>query len=176
MYCWDSKLQVITAACKTFVDDSRSVAATQKLARDATYRVEIVMGYLVLQDTTINCRLNSQTPEEWTGYITFFLENIGLFVTVSERKRGKAKEIICDLLENFNESDHLPEMYLKGMERKTGFGVKLAMAHPFIVPFMRGLYLTIKSWRPKRDREGCKLSKRDYDSFINTGTRQGNLG
>ena len=34
---WDSKRQVITAACKTFVDDLRSVAATQNLSIDVTH-------------------------------------------------------------------------------------------------------------------------------------------
>ena len=98
LYQWASKLEVITASCKTFVDDSWSVAATQKLARDATHCVETVMGYLGLQGATRKRSPKSQTPEEWTGYITLSLENSGLFVTVSERKWGRTKEIICDLL------------------------------------------------------------------------------
>ena len=114
------------------------------------------MGYLGLQGATRKRRPNPQTPGEWTGYITFSLENAGLFVTVSERKLGRTKEIICDLLEKFNEFDHFTEMDLKDMERKMGVLVHLAMAYPLIMVFLRGLYLTMNSWRPKRDREGWK--------------------
>ena len=97
-------------------------------------------------------------------------------VTVYEKKWGRAKEIICDLLEKFNDADHFPEIHLKDIEQKTGVLVRLAMAYPFIMPFMRGLYLTMNSWRTSRDREGWKLSKWAYDSFTNAGLRQGHVG
>ena len=79
------------------------------------------MGYLGLQDATRNQHPNYQIPGEWTGSITLSLENVGLFVTVSVRKWGRSKEIICDLLSNFNDSNNFPEMVLKDMENKTGF-------------------------------------------------------
>ena len=62
------------------------------------------------------------------------------------------------------------------MERKTGFLVHLTMAYPLIMPFLRGIYLTMKYWRPKRDRGGYKFYKWVYDSFINSGKRQGHIG
>ena len=110
LYRWDSKLQVITSACKTFSDDSQSVASTQKLSRDATHHIGTVMGYLGLQDATRKRRPNSQTTREWTGSITLSLENVGLCVTVSEKKWGRAKEIIGNMLAKFNHSDYLLEM------------------------------------------------------------------
>ena len=67
-------------------------------------------------------------------------------------------------------------MDLKDMEQKTGFWLHLAMAYPLIMPFMRGIYLTMNYWRPKRYRDGWKLSKQARDSFINSGRRQGHLG
>ena len=74
------------------------------------------MGYLGLQYATRKRRPNSQTPGEWTVSITLSLEKVGLCVTVSENKLGIAKEIICNLLENFKDSDHFPEINLKDME------------------------------------------------------------
>ena len=153
LFWLDSKLQVNTSVCKFFVDDLQSVTATQKLVRDVTRCVEIVMGYLGLQYATRNLRPNSQTPGEWTGYINLYLENISLFVTVSEMKWCRAKEIICDLLENFNYRDHFPEMYLKDIEHRMGFLVHLDIAYLLIMKFLRSLYLTTNSWIPKRDRE-----------------------
>ena len=49
------------------------------------------------------------------------------------------------------------------------------MAYTLIMPFIRGLYLTMNSWRPKRDRDGWKLSKRAYGSFINAARREGHM-
>ena len=80
------------------------------------------------------------------------------------------------MLENFNGHDHFPEMYLKEMDQKTGILMHLYMAYPLIMPFLRGLYLNMNYWRPKRDRDGWKLSKRAYDSFINAGRRQDHIG
>ena len=60
------------------------------------------------------------------------------------------------MLEKFNDSDRYPEMDLKDMEQKTGFLLYLDMAYPLIMPFTRGLYLTMNSWRPKRDRDSWK--------------------
>ena len=79
LYLWDSKHQFITTVCKTFVDDLWSVAATQKLSRYDTHRIDIVMDY----QTTRNRRPNSQTPGEWTGSMKVLLENTGLCVNVS---------------------------------------------------------------------------------------------
>ena len=67
-------------------------------------------------------------------------------------------------------------MNINEMERKTGFLVHLSMAYPLIIPFLRGIHLTMNYWRPKRDREGWNLSKQSYDSFINAGRRQGHIG
>ena len=94
LYRWDSKCQVITDALKTFVYDLRSVAAKKKLSRDVNHRIETVMGYLGLQDTTRERIPNYQTYGEWTGSITLLLEKFGLCVTISEKKWNISKETI----------------------------------------------------------------------------------
>ena len=49
------------------------------------------MGYLGLQDATRKRYPIYQTLWEWTGSINLSLEGVVLFVTVSEKKRNKAK-------------------------------------------------------------------------------------
>ena len=61
IYIWDSIRGVIRAACKTYVDDLRSITATQSLANEATHQIYTNMGYLVLQDSTRKRRPISQT-------------------------------------------------------------------------------------------------------------------
>ena len=101
------------------------------------------MGYLGFQYATRKWRPNYQIHMEWTGYITLSMENVGLCVTVSENKWGRAKEIIGDLLENFHHANNFPEANLKDMEQKTGFLVHLSMEYPLITAFMIGIYLTM---------------------------------
>ena len=173
VYKFNSLLGVISADCKTFMDDSRGIGATRELCHEATHQVETLMSYLGLQDAARKRRPNSQTPGEWTGSITLALEGVGLFVTVSQKKWDKCKAIISSLLELYASPKDLPMMDLKDLERKTGFLVHLAMAYPAMMPFLRGLYLTMNSWRSMRDGDGWKLSRRAYDVYMSQSRRAG---
>ena len=87
------------------------------------------MGYLGLQNANRTRRPKSKTPGGWTGSITLLLQNVSLFLTVSERNWGRAEEIICDMLEKFNESDHFPEMDLKDGRGFGAPGYGLSLDH-----------------------------------------------
>ncbi len=171
LYKWNPVSESIAGDCKTFVDDLRSIGPTKALCRAVTHRVETMMGYLVLQDATRKRRPDSQTPGEWTGSIVRAIEGVGLFVTVSPAKWAKAKGIIDSLINCFESPEDLPELDLKDMERKVGFLVHLAMAYPLMLPFLKGFYLTMNSWRLQRDSNGWKMSARAYESFMSE-TRQ----
>ena len=144
VFKFNSFEQVIASDVKTFMDNSCSIGATCELCKEATHQVEIMMSYLGLQDATQKRRPNSQTPGESTDSITLALEGVGLFVTVSQKKWDKAKGIISELLEHYKSPTLRPDMVLKDLERKTGFLVHLTMAFPAMMPFLRGLYLTVK--------------------------------
>ena len=150
----------------TFVDDLRTIGACFALVQCATHRVETMMGYLGLQDATRKRRPNSQTPGEWTGSKSVAIPKVGLFVTVSQKKWDKARGIIASLLDDFESETALREFNLKELEQKVGFLVHLAMAYPLMLPFLRGLYLTMNSWRNGRDANGWKLSGRAYTSMM----------
>ena len=61
------------------------------------------------------------------------------------------------------------------MEQKTGFLVHLAMAYRLIMPFLRGIYLEMSSWRPVRDQDSWKLSNRSYNAYLNAVLREGSV-
>ena len=85
------------------------------------------------------------------GISLFSLEGVGLFVTLSKKKRNKEIEIIAKILSQFDSSTDHSYFFLKYMEQKTGFLLYLAMAYPLIMPFKRGLYLKMNLWRPGHD-------------------------
>jgi hypothetical protein len=166
VYKWNKALKCIAADCVTFVDDLRTIGATWSLVQRVTHRVETMMGYLGLQDATRKRRPNSRNPGEWTGSKSICIPGTGLFVTVSQKKWDKAQTILNDLLSQYSSPLSLPEFNLKDLERKVGFLVHLAMAYPLMLPFLRGFYLTMNSWRGGRDSLGWKLPARAYASMM----------
>ena len=108
LYRWDSIQGVIIAACRTYIDALRYIAATQSLDKEATHQVDTNMGYLGLNyDTRKQCSIY-QTPWGCNGYITISLEGVVLFVTVLEKKWNKAKYIIAKSLSHFFSSTARP--------------------------------------------------------------------
>lgn len=125
-----------------------------------------MMGYLGLQDATRKRHPDSQAPGEWTGIITRAIEGVGLFVTVSQAKWDRARSILSDIYDHFDQDGSLPELDLKDLEKKMGFLVHLAMAYPLMFPFLKGFYLTMNSWQPMRDENGWKMSRRAHQAFM----------
>ena len=129
-YKWNPVALAITCNCKTFVDDSRPIGPTRELVTQATHQIETWMAYLGLQDATCKRRPISRAPGEWTGSISVAISDVGLFVTVSQKKWDKAKSILIELASHFEHSDSLPMLNLKDLEKKVGFLVHLGMAYP----------------------------------------------
>ena len=172
-YKWNDQIMAIACDCRTFVDDLRAIGPTLELCLAATHRVETIMSYLGLQDSTRKRRPASQVPGEWTGSITLALEGIGLFVTVAQSKWDKAKGYIRDLLAYFASPEDLPDINLKELESKVGFLVHLSMSYPLMKPFLRGIYLTLNAWRPQRDEHGWKMSNKIFSAFMSNMRRNG---
>ena len=81
--------------------------------------------------------------------------------------------MIAKFLSQFAYSTARTYFLLKDTEQKNGFLVHLAMAYPLSIPLLRGIYMIMNLWRPGRDRDGQKLSKRDYDAYLNAGLGEG---
>lgn len=166
LFKWDSATQVIASDCKTYVDDLRTIGASEQGARRATHLIETGLTYLGEQDSTRKRRPESQQPGAWSGSISLSIPNQGLYVKVSMEKWIRAQNIVRDLLSYFDESrKELPRLNTKSLERGVGFLVHLSMTYPVIIPFLRGLYLTMNSCRPQRDAHGWKMSKRAWASY-----------
>ena len=49
-------------------------------------------------------------------------------------------------------------IHFKTAESIVGFLVYVAMTYSSLMPYLKGLYLSLNSWRKNRDNEGWKLS------------------
>ena len=82
-------------------------------------------------------------------------EDQGIVVLTSQDKWDQLKHICqhwLTQLENNNiELDH------KSLWSDKGFLVYVTQAYPSIVPYLKGIYLSLETWRGGRDAEGWKI-------------------
>ena len=72
--------------------------------------------------------------------------------SVSEAKWAKGKKILRDLLSKLQENPSV-DLDFKFLESKTDFLGHLSMTFEFLVPFLKGFYLTINGWRLGKDKD-----------------------
>lgn len=73
------------------------------------------------------------------------------------------------------EEDHLVNLDFKSLESKTGFLGHLSMTYAFMVPFLKGFYLTLNGWRPGRHADGWKMKDKDWLAFLRTKVYSGEM-
>jgi len=141
-----------------YMDDGRPYGGGERLCRRAAKKASKVTQYLGQQDAARKYRPPSQQPGPWCG--AFIAERNGsVWAYVSDDKWNKAKAYISGWLADINECIRLttpPVLNFKNLERGRGFLVYLSRTYPSIVPYLKGIHLTIDSWRPNRDKDGWK--------------------
>lgn len=77
-------------------------------------------------------------------------------VLVSQEKWDKTKSLLKEIQEELK-SNKGGMMEHKPLERKRGFLIYVTRTYPSMVPFLKGIHLTLDGWRPDRDEEGWKV-------------------
>ncbi len=137
-----------------YVDDVRTTGSTYAQCRQASRTVASKANYLGLQDAARKRRDPSQTPGPWAGCIVH-TDADGVEVSVSVERWSKAKAMLVWLdtsLKASNELDH------KTLESYRGYLVYISRTYPNITPYLKGIHLTLDSWRPWRAEDSWKLS------------------
>ena len=103
----------------TYMDDIRTGDGTEKGCWDTTCRVASRINYLGQQDAARKRRAPSKSPGAWSGAMCHSVSGKGLFVTCSQEKWDKAKEIVSRrysevVLQSTPSLDH------KSLERDVG--------------------------------------------------------
>ena len=149
----------------TYIDDIRTGDSSEGGCRKATRRVASRINYLGQQDAPRKRRPPRKKPGAWAGAMCEAVEEQGLFVTCSQEKWCKAKEIVS---RRFQEVvvKQTPTLSYKTLEKDVGFLVHLSRTFPAIFPYLRGIYNTLNGWRRGRDHDGWKLTRREWDLFL----------
>ena len=163
----------LAADTKRFMDDLRNSAPTKQIAWEASTRIGKVTSWLGQQDAPRKRRPPSQTPGAWAATVVSTVDGVVMkFITQEAWNKAKARVKYlayyagCDV--NKNEVDFSLEEELKlkpkgiGLyihkiaEKYRGYLIHIAATYEAIVPYLKGLHLTLDVWREGRDDEGWK--------------------
>jgi hypothetical protein len=154
-----------------YVDDVRITGATQELVWKAGSRVAKLCSFYGLQDAPRKLREPSQEPGAWAGSVVATVDGVVTKSVTKERWRktqgyirwlAKKIGVIGDQWSNEIPDDEdakasptgcLPH---KQAERIRGFLIYVSRTYKSMVPYLKGLHLTLDFWRPNRDEEGWR--------------------
>ena len=151
---WDGKLGVEVFV---YVDDGRAVGPTEFLTWMAARWYGSGCTRRGVQDASRKRTSPSLTPGPWAGTVTH-TEDGRVCGMVSQEKWEKTQRLIGEMSEMMAQ-DHYP---LARLLQIRGFLMYVVRTYPWINPYMKGLHLTIDSWRPFRGPDGFKLRGRSW--------------
>lgn len=157
----DSDLKQIAAILVQYVDDLRNAGPSEQVCWEAMHKTASLLGYLGIQIAARKTRPPSQLPGPWAGSIVTTTA-IGVGVKCTMEKWQKTKAILAALKRLLEAGASLDR---KELEKQRGFLVHVARTYPAVVPYLKGLHLTIDSWRPNRDKDGWKSAERDLQEY-----------
>ena len=151
--------EIIAAMLEAYVDDVRVLGADESTCREATRRASQILQYLGQQDACRKYRPPHTSPGPWCGSFVAAKDD-SVWVYVSDEKWKKAKIFIFELAELVESEAQIP---FKFLERGRGFMVYFCRTYPSFTPFLKGLHLTMDSWREGRNQKGWKIKSVAWD-------------
>jgi len=146
--------RVLASNHASFCDDLRGSGPTEEDCWSVTRRVAEVLQWFGIQDAPRKRRPPSQSPGAWAGAVIRIVKD-GVGVSVSEEKWQKTKEILARWLADVEA--HASRLDRKDLESDRGFLVYVAQTFPVLKSYLKGINLTLESWRSNRCEEGWKL-------------------
>lgn len=138
-----------------YVDDGKFTGWNRLECWRAVQRFSKVLSWLGIQDAFRKRTGPSTEPGPWAGTVTHTKD--GVMATVTEVKWAKTQGIVQEMAQMLEDDETaLPR---KALERARGFLIYVGRTFRWMNPYLKGLHLTIDSWRTDRDEEGYKKKK-----------------
>ena len=164
---WVSKIRAHDGkvACDylTFVDDTRACGNSWQEARSATRKVASTLNWLGIQDAARKRRDPSQEPGPWAGSVIHVSEQGTISVSVTQERWDKARRMVFWIKEAMETGDVIE---FKTLESHRGFLVYVSRTYPMINPYLKGIHLSLDSWRGGRAVDGWKLTAAEAASMM----------
>jgi hypothetical protein len=158
---WNDADDKLAGDIVTFVDDLRACGCDSERAWQVARQVASRLQYLGIQDAPRKRRPSTQKPGAWAGCV-FQISPDKVAKTVTQEKWDKARAIVHDIAEKVLGDGPIPDLDHKELERQRGFLVHLTMTFTSLVPFLKGIHLTLDSWRKGRKEDGWKMTPKEW--------------
>ena len=136
-----------------YVDDRKVTGWCKAACWSAASRFLKIMPRLGIQDAVRKRTEPSMTPGTWAGSVIH--TDKGVVLLVSNKKWEKSRALMGEL----NEMIDWPTLDRKNLERIQGFLIFISRTYRWMVPYLKGLHLSIDSWRADRDDEGYQRKR-----------------
>jgi hypothetical protein len=149
----------MAASLLSYVDDLRALGCTEHQCWTVLHHVASKLSALGIQVAARKTRPPSTTPGPWAGAVAW-ASAAGVSVRSTREKWMRAKNVVKSLQEGLDEHQANPDsegLDISVLERHRGFLVHMQQVYPSLTPYLKGLHLTIDSWRDNRDAEGWKI-------------------
>ena len=167
---------VVAGDVVTFVDDVRITGYSKENCHMVHRQFASKFQWLGMQDAPRKFRPPSQLHAgAWTGTI-FKVTPTDITKSVSQEKWDKGRSLVLSLLELCDTApNQRPLLNRKSVEKDTGFLNHLSMTFEVVTPYLKGLYLTLNSWRSHRDDEDWKVSEKQWRKILLARHDLGNI-
>jgi hypothetical protein len=145
---------VLASDFSIYVDDVRTMGNTVEDERLASRAVASILNSLGLQDAARKRRDGSQTPGAWAGSIVHTSDGV-VSISVSQERWDKAKVILAWVNNHLQSGSDIP---FKPLESHRGCLIYIVRTYPAINPYLKGIHLTLDSWRPWRKDDGWRMT------------------
>jgi hypothetical protein len=137
-----------------YVDDGKVTGWCKVACWKAAAELAKIMAKLGIQDAARKRTEPSVTPGPWAGSVVH-TDGSEVTLLVSEKKWEKTQMVVREL----HEKASSPTMNRKALERIRGYLTYVSRTYRWMVPYLKGIHLTIDSWREDRDTEGYRRKK-----------------
>ena len=144
--------KLLATILATFVDDERIHARSEPIAWNAAHQVATRESYLGIQDAARKRRPPSQNAGAWAGSI-IRTNNKEVGILVSDERWQKTRSLTRKWLDKVLKGS---ELNTKDLLSDRGFLIYISRTYRSMIPYLKGLHLTIDGWRDNRDLDGWK--------------------
>ena len=150
------KLLMLASILAIYVDDERCQCSSEEKAWQSAHQISTRECYLGIQDAARKRRPPSQSAGAWAGSI-IRTNNQEVGILVSEERWSKTRSIIRKWVDEIRKNP-ASDLCVKDLLSDRGFLIYVTRTYSPMIPYLKGLHLTIDSWRGGRDDDGWKLA------------------
>jgi hypothetical protein len=152
----------IAADMHTYIDDNRVTANDAEEAWVGSSKIAKTCSELGMQDAARKRRAPSSEPGAWAGTI-IRTDGEGVEKMVSQERWDKTRERLQWIQDQLTAAPNkkAPKILHKKLESIRGFLVYVSRTYTELVPYLKGIHLTLDSWRAGRTRTGWKFEDQE---------------